>query len=306
MPAAKIYKCGCCNDPIGKAQGSIMCSTCKLWLHLSCAKVSDKHLVLFKEKESSFSFTCAACLNNSHDDSSLRDEVRAIKTSLDDFIKKSQEDRDSYRNSLTEILSQFKNEVLASNKQLKEDILACNKLIYNIDSATTAKIKSLETENHVLYRRLYRGDIVLSGMPSGLDNLISTTISLCSFYDISISDRDINHVCYMGNNKLILVKFNCVSIRDRLMKAYFKTRSLKVSDVIGGEINSRVFLNDHHSPAASSLSAMCRKLKRQKSILKYTIINADKVLVKLTLIDGREVTYDADQCSGLFSSNLTS
>ncbi|KAI8120458.1 hypothetical protein CVS40_8053 [Lucilia cuprina] len=305
MPVSKTYKCGSCNDTILKTQGSIMCNSCKLWLHLNCANVSKEHLVLFKDKQSSFSFTCPACLNAADDNGSLRDEVRALKTTLEDFIKTSQNDRDSYKNSLAEILSQFKDEMLASNRQLKDDILTCSKLIRNVDSSTTSKLKSLEMENHVLHRRLYRGDVVLSGMPAGLDNLTSCIISLCSFFGIDITDRDINQTCYMSNQKLILVKFNCVSIRDRLMKDYFKTRSLKVSDIIGGEISSRVFLNDHYSPAASALSAVCRKLKRQKSITKFTMLNTDKVQVKLTLIDGREVVYDMEQCSELLSSNIS-
>ncbi|KAI8114697.1 hypothetical protein CVS40_12961 [Lucilia cuprina] len=211
MPISKTYKCGSCNDTILKTQGSIMCNSCKLWLHFNCANVSKDHLVLFKDKQSSFSFTCPACLNAANDHGSLRDE----------------NDRDSYKNSLAEIMSQFKDEMLASNRQLKDDILKC------------------------------------MGCLLGWITLHHASFLCVPLFGIDITDQDINQTCYMSNQKLIPVKFNCVSIRDRLMKDYFKTRSLKV--IVESSLMT--------TPASSALSAVCRKLKRHKSITKFTMLN---------------------------------
>lgn len=100
----------------------------------------------------------------------------------------------------------------------------------------------------------------------------------------------------MNNKKLILVKFNNVMVRDNVMKEYFKLRSLTVKDILGGEVASRVYLNDHYSPAASSLNNLCRKMLHLKIISKYRIVNADRLMAKLTLSDGKDVEYNMAEC----------
>ncbi|KAI8116597.1 hypothetical protein CVS40_11346 [Lucilia cuprina] len=79
-------------------------------------------------------------------------------------------------------------------------------------------------------------------------------------------------------NCTLLVKFNSVHLRDSVMKEYYKTRTLKVCDVMGGDIDRQVYFNDHHSSAT-----ICRRLLRLKVITKYKILNADKVKTKLIL-----------------------
>ena len=106
----------------------------------------------------------------------------------------------------------------------------------------------------------------------------------------------------MNGNKLLLIKFNNVGIRDSLMKEYFKTRSLKVKDVLDGEIESRVYLNDHYSPAASNLNFLCRKMLRLNIISKFKIFNSDKLKSKLTLCDGKEVVCDMAECAALLDA----
>lgn len=72
-------------------------------------------------------------------------------------------------------------------------------------------------------------------------------------------------VCCM--RKAMLVKFNSVHLRDNLMEEYYKARMLKVCDVVSGDIDSRVYLNDIFSPAAVKLNQMCRSLLQSKIIL---------------------------------------
>ena len=158
-------------------------------------------------------------------------------------------------------------------------------------------------ENNILHRSLNRGDIVLSGLPSGLTNLSTAVVKLCSFYDISITDRDINQVSYMNNKRLVLVKFINVSVRDSVMYRYYKQRSLTVKNILGGELTSRVYLNDHYSPAASELNKLCRKLMREKIIFKFKIFDADNVKAKLTMADGKDLVCDLDGCAALLENN---
>lgn len=105
----------------------------------------------------------------------------------------------------------------------------------------------------------------------------------------------------MFNRKAILVKFNSVFIRDRLMRAYFKSKALKYSDVMGGDIGSRVYLNEYYSPAAGKLNSLCRRLIRQKLISKFRVQNSDRVKAKLTLLDGNEVIYGVEECAELLN-----
>lgn len=258
MPVTKGPKCGVCDNPVGKSKGSFMCCKCKLWFHPACAKVPENLLPLL-DKTSSIAFTCLTCFNASSNDCDLiGDEVRALANSFNNFVKSNQESRDSFEASMSKILSDFKNEVSNCLDTMKTDLINCNKLVNKLEDSTSAKIDALKMENDILHRRLNRADIMVSGLPAGLENLSSTIISLCSFFDIDISSKDIYHACYLNNKRLILVKFNNVSIRDQIMKEYFKSRSLKVFDVIGGDINTRVYLNDHFSPAASNLNLLCR------------------------------------------------
>ncbi|XP_065366894.1 uncharacterized protein LOC135959765 [Calliphora vicina] len=306
MPATRNIKCGKCSDGLSKTQGAIQCTSCKLWLHLKCADVAEKHLSLLKDKPASFFFKCAACSNADVDDNSFRHEMLSMKNSFECFVVKSQSDHNAFKDSIAQILSDFKNEVSTVVKEIKSDIMDCRKLINHVDSSTNMKISALETENNILHRRLNRGDFVISGLPSGLNDLDSAVISLGAFYNVTLSNSDINHVCYMHSRRLILVKLNNVGIRDKIMKEYFKQRSLTVKNIIGGEIESRVYINDHYSPAASNLNALCRKMFHQKIILKYRIVNADHLKAKLTLSDGKDVEYSMAECAELFNVNSNS
>lgn len=89
------------------------------------------------------------------------------------------------------------------------------------------------------------------------EDLDSTIIKIASIFNISVLPIDINHIFYFRNRKAVLVKFNKVSLRDRIMAEYFKI--FKIFDVIVGEIGSRVYLNDHYSPAGSKMNTNCKK-----------------------------------------------
>lgn len=215
------------------------------------------------------------------------------------FLQNSQDSSESIKVAIAGAISDFKLEVSACRKELGTEIVECRKLVNHVDSSLSQKITALEMENNVLHRRMNRADIIIGGLPSGLDDLYAAVTSICSFLKIDLTNNDISHVCYMNARKLVLARFNSVLIRDNVMKAYFKDRSLKLFNVIGGDIDSRVYLNDHYSPAAGNLNALCRKLLKRQLISRYKIINADKLKAKLTFADGKEAVYDAADCAAL-------
>ncbi|KNC25784.1 hypothetical protein FF38_10918 [Lucilia cuprina] len=149
MPATKVFKCGVCKSALGKS-GGIQCNTCEFWFHLPCANVSEKHLLLFTERPNSFSFNCINCSASGKNDDLVRNEIRSLKDSFDDFVRISRDDHDSFKADMSRILSE---------------------LINNVDSSNTAKMTALELEKNILHHRLNRGDVVISGLPSDLSDL---------------------------------------------------------------------------------------------------------------------------------------
>lgn len=328
MPAAKIYKCGICTLAIGKTQGSLQCRVCRKWLHASCANVSDKDLNMYSEAKSMV-YICPTCDDSLIDKDDGNAEIRNLSKKLDgfinkhqsdsaelnkkmdDFIRKNDEEKLALRNVFLEAVAEIRNDMNACMTNMKKDIIDCNKLIKHIDDSTTSKINTLEVENNVLHRRLNRADIVIGGLPDGLTDLVAPVLALGATYNVNITAGDVNHVCYMNNKKQILVKFNNVIARDMIMKEYFKSRSLTISNLLsdvrsGGDLGNRVYLNDHYSPAASHLNGFCRKLLRNKCIVRFKIMNFDKLKVKLTLPDGKDVVLDSTECFEMFNAAMRS
>lgn len=301
MPAAKVqYKCGDCHEGIAKAQSSVQCKACAIWFHVSCAGLNEKALSSLKGCKS-LSFTCKSCTDSAPDLKLLRHEISELNSKLDTFIGKADTEQAAIHKTIADTVNSFKAEIASCLKEMKSEILDCNKLIHHMDLSTNKKITELEVENNVLHKRINRADIVVSGLPDGLDDLIAPIVKIGSIFDVEISPLNINHACYFNNRKAVLYKFNNVFLRDRIMKAYFKTKSIKICDVIGGEIDMRLYLNDHFSPASGKLRYICSRLLHKKVIMKYRILNTDIVKAKIVLVNGKEVVYTLSECTSLLN-----
>ncbi|KNC20782.1 hypothetical protein FF38_00079 [Lucilia cuprina] len=121
------------------------------------------------------------------------------------------------------------------------------------------------------------------------------------------TSTDDHQAIYINKKKYILVKFNSTLIRDNIMDEYFKTiktQPLMASDFVTDQkipsslLKKRVFLNEHYSPMAGKLNALCLKLRQNKIISKYKLINAEKPFAILTLPDNMIIERDA-VCSQL-------
>lgn len=293
MPGAAKIVCGVCSENVGKS-GSIKCIICSHWVHASCAQLSDKELLAMKAIKVA-AFVCSSCGDKLANPGSVADDIRQLNKKFDNFITTNQAEQNAIKSALDNI----KAEMVSCLNGMKEDIVSCNNRIDDVDSRTSLKMKSLEAENNILHRRLNRADFIIGGLPEHLNDLIAVVVALGEFFKIPITANDIHHVCYMHNRKAVLVKFNCVLIRDKVMKEYFRTRSLKVSDILkgdGGDINARIYLNDHYSPAAAKLYTICKSMVRKQIVTKFKILNADKLRAKLLLSDGKEVIYDTERC----------
>lgn len=252
----------------------------------------------------------------SDSEGTLRCEVSMLNKKIDDFIRKGEDERTSLKSSLEPIVD-LKSELSSCIKDLKSDVIVCSKLISHVETSTKSMISRLEIDNNALHRKLNRADLVVSGLPEGIECLVSPIIELGSVYQVPVARNDINHVCYINKRTSVLVKFNNVFVRDEIVKKYFnsmKTRPLIVSDLVKLDfqngnaqenmiINKRVYLNDHYPPATGKLNAVCRRLLKEKTILKFRIINSDKPKAKLMMLDGKEYDYDSEGCSSLLKGS---
>lgn len=297
MPTKDATQCKACNKNITKSQTSIQCAKCSKWLHVSCAGISEKTLAAIRESPGLY-IKCKDCLSvpPAMDVSSISGDIRSIHEKMDRVLKKMDDDRNELNFKLDSAIKDIQNELSSTVSELRTDISACHSYIKNVETGAETKMARLEAENNSLHRRINRCDIVINGLPDGLDNLLDGIIAIGSSYNVPISKSDVNHVFYANQSRSVIVKFNTVHVRDTIMREYFKTKSLKLSDVIGGEITSRVYLNDHLSPASSRLNALCRRLVKQKKVLKFVMLHSDKPRVRLTLLNGEEATSNYDEC----------
>lgn len=228
------------------------------------------------------------------------------------ILSKCEEDRNFFKKYFDDAVCDFKKEMSTSINALKTDIVECNTLIKNVEINTAQKMCSLETENNALYMKFNRPDMIINGLPDCLGDVRNTIINLASFYEISISPQDVNLAFYTNNKKSVLVKFNSVFLRDQIMKEYFKSiksQPLKASDFITDPkipsklLDRRIFLNDHYSPATGKLNALCLKLRQNKIVNKFKIINAAKPMAVLTMPDNNVLERDYNGCAELMKSS---
>lgn len=294
--AGKKTNCGKCKKDIGRNL-SAQCDECLEKLHLACAGVDEAFCIL-KSKNNGISFICVNCKNCSTSNSSLRNEIDILNKKMDNMFEGMSQQNNSIDKKLEDIVIKLKSEFFSKFEKIEEELKRCQQA-KELDSDMEYKMRKLEIDNNTLHHRLNRTDVVINGLPNKIDCLEDTIIKLCLVFNITINASDIQHACFMNGNKSVLVKFCRVRIRDCLMGEYHKTRSLKLSDIDGSDIHSRVFLNDHFTPLSARMNFVCKQLLNKKKIKKYKIYNADKPKVSILNTDGTNVMLSFEECEKL-------
>lgn len=306
MPASK---CGTCNKNVTKSDSGVRCNYCRIWFHSICADISDELYKILGEKNGSLVYTCANCLKNPRESPSnasssemrqcIEELDKKISANFSAFTAELRTEQRDLKDMIGSSISDIRADLSSSLKELQANIADCNNAIKHVETNTLEQISNLELENNRLHRRVNRADIVITGLPSGINNLFEPILSIFSHYKINADAKDINHCIYIQQGRSLLVKFNNVHLRDDLMKAYFKTRSLMLSDVIGTQVAARVYLNDHLTPACNKLQTICRTLRKEGKIAWFRILNGDVPLVKIKFSDGSTKQCDFLQCCEL-------
>lgn len=297
-PSKETTQCSICKKNITKTQPTIQCSSCSNWFHLPCVGVSEKSFAALVDTPNLY-FKCRSDCSKSatnDDDDSIGNDIRSIHDKIDRILRKIDDEKKELNAKLDLAINNFRTELSSTASTLHADISSCNNAVAAIEASSHSKFSQLEIENNCLHRRLNRSDIVINGLPPGLNNLHECMSNIASYYDVALSKGDINNIFYINQSRSVVVKLNSVHTRDFIMKEYFKRKTLNLANVIGGEISSRVYLNDHLSPACSKLNLLAKRLLKQKKILKFWLPHSDKPVVHLTCLDGSQVVHDYSQC----------
>lgn len=306
--APNTATCPVCKKNITKSHYSVRCNSCREYFHPECVNMQESELRMNK----SLVYLCMDCSNAQQDvskeyidrcfkklDDSIERKLQQHKNDFGDYLKTLEQKMDT-------LLKEFKLEIANEIKDLKEDLSSCHRKISNVKQVVEMKCEHLEKQNRILQRRLNRSNIVINGLPRGIQNIRVPIENIVRHCKISINHVDIQHCCYFAGGKSILVKFNSVQTRDALMASYHKSEPILLCDVYDVEARSRVYLNDHLTPDAAMLAHNCRKLRERKIIHKYKLINGDISKAIITTVAGVEKTIDSFECENMLkNSNLS-
>lgn len=187
-------------------------------------------------------------------------------------------------------------EITAQLTEIKKDLASNMIRNENFEKTVTSKIKRLEADNNYLRKQMNRADIIITGLPSTTANthLYFVVIDLAKVLGVEIELSHINFCTWIGKKSGVLVKFNNVLIRDLILKSYRINYDLTLKQIMPTEKeDSRVYLNDHHTPIVSKFRYYCRKLVGKK-IRKFEMVNWDIPCAKFYFLDGKHEEGDLE------------
>lgn len=209
---------------------------------------------------------------------------------------------DTSSNSITEKLSSLElkiNELPSTIGQdfsvqlnaVKVDLQASLASNEKFKSEVSQKIDMIVAENNNIRKQFNRGDILVGGLPASLttESLYTTAVSIAKTCGVSITLDDLNFCAWIKKKSAVLIKFNNIWKRDAVLNKYRETYSLTLNQISDSDIESRVYLSDHHTPLEAKLQYLCRIKKKQGEIKKFRIINRGMPIAMIVTTDGIEV-----------------
>lgn len=228
------------------------------------------------------------------------DEVRK---QLDPFKLEVQKQLHDINKRMEEVVQEMRLDYDKKIKKIEEETMNCSALVKQCESRCDNAIQDIEAENDISRRRLNRANIVINGLPRGILDLREPITKIAALCNVELRPSDIQHCCYFNGGKSVLLKLNSVYTRDCIMVNFNKRSSLLLCDVVGGEVRSKVYLNDHLCRATSKLLFVCRKLKRQNKVKKFKLFNADRATVELEMTNGSRKVLNLTECAEMLDTN---
>lgn len=305
-----MFLCGCCKLDIGRKR-SLLCTACDQWFHVECEAVSKEMFALL-EKNRNLLYTCKECFANPPTDANdtmdfkqeMRKEFASLQSTIRSLATDIKKDQDELKLKIDTVVSdvnEIRSELANSVKHLKDEVDNCKKTIIGNNTAVSKKLYELELQNHQLFFRSCRSELIITGLSSNLNNINEAVLKLCNHFKVAINVNEISKAVYIKNKNAVLVKFCEVSTRDKIMSEYYRTKSLTRADIEEGTATTRVYLNDNYSPLVNKLVRLCWKLSKDKLINRYSIIYREIPKAKITLADGDIKTVDFRELIALFN-----
>lgn len=304
------HPCGICSAETTDTN-CVLCCKCNIWFHADCENIS-KTVFSMLSKNKSLEYKCVNCVENPADnsDDAFKNEMRAQFANLRASINSLASDMSVVRQDQSEIKSKFeslateiRSDLTNGLEEMRGEVQKCKDLVDSHDAVYKNKFMELELQNHCLQHRLNRADIIVSGLPGDLEKLNDVAVNICSLLKVDIAPNLIDSALYIRKRRSILVKFKNIVQRDEVMRVYYKSKSIKVSDVIGGSDGSRVYLNDNYSTLANKIWKICIKLKRENKITGFSLINREILTVKFIMPNNVSKILNFRECVEFFKSN---
>lgn len=301
-PSTKPCICPVCEKTVRKTEYSIACTGCVNYFHPRCINISDSEVRTNK----ALKFVCSCCKKKKSGqdfDQIFNDMNESLKRQMEVQAEKCFA---GFRSIIDGLIDAFRAEVMGKLQAVQDDVTTCKQQLKDVQrhnemlqaevDECKCKLRSAELQTSIFERRLNRADVLINGLPRSIRNLREPVINIAKACNIALHPADLQHCCYIYGGKSVLVKFNSVQMRDALMANYFRSNHIHLRDIMDTDVSSRIYLNDHLTPAASKLVHCCRKLLKRKIIDKFVLINGDLPKVRMTFGDGLERICDLEQC----------
>lgn len=102
------------------------------------------------------------------------------------------------------IVAELRAEVSTLISSIKSDVSDCNNRIAQVETFTSSRVSMLEIENNSLHRKFNRSDVIIRGLPAGLDDLGAIATGLATYYKVPSNPYIVNHACYINNKQIVL------------------------------------------------------------------------------------------------------
>lgn len=314
-----------CKKNVTDNQYSVGCFLCGEFYHIQCVKITrEQHSVMHKLRKN-FLYRCPKCSKadvsakvnskcneldistNEQVAQDLDSRFASLTASMDQkqLEYKLEVDKlfNDHRSQFEMIINKVREELMAKIVKLEYEVGNCTALIKHVDKNHTDSIREIQTHHDVTRRRLNRADIIINGLPSGINHLRDPIIKIGMICGVVLTQSDIQHCCYLSNGKAVLVKLNSVYLRDSIMINYHRRGSILLSDILPEGVASRVFLNDNFNEATGKLLFVCRRLREQGKILKFKLFSADRPKAFVTYLDESVKLLDIQQCADMLDAD---
>lgn len=310
MPSS-IFTCPKCEKVVSENAKSIECFRCSNWFHLKCAGISKEMFNLIFGSSGSLKWSCQSCVSTNtptSDSRGLQNDVAVaigeLKTALISELKL------ELNAFLVNVKSELKTELIGIIKErIASEVTTINKKIENFQmnfekyedvSTISDRLTRTDTTVERLDKSHRRHDIIIQGLPGNIDDMKGFFLKICEILNYPLKQEDMAYCIKLRGG--MLAKFSNVFTRDMLMSKYFKKKNLKLSEIIGGSVHSRVYFNDNLPPLLGVLKRKCLALKKCGKILG---VGSVRGTVFIKLHDGykKKINVEEDLSSLTLSLN---